>query len=160
MLEALTICVVEVPGEPIHHALCGMQNAQHTRRTAALREVVDHLLTNRYRAGWKLDPIRIEGMRPVALLAGEPERLHGAIDAPGETGRDEVDVIGFVLVLGIDRHRGTTGEHDRDFVRVESGTDESGDFFERRLLRDSGGRLPRRGHCGLPVRRGRRRWEK
>jgi hypothetical protein len=46
LLEALTIRVVEVPGEPVHHALCGMQNAQHTRRTAALREVVDHFPTN------------------------------------------------------------------------------------------------------------------
>lgn len=57
LLEALTICVVEVPREPAHHAFCGMQDAQHTRRTATLCEVVDHFLTNWDGPGRKLGQV-------------------------------------------------------------------------------------------------------
>ena len=160
LLETLAIRIVEVPGEPIHHAFGGMQDSQHTRRTAAFCKVVDHLFANCDGARWKLNPIAIVRMHPVTLLSLKAEGLHRVIDASGQTGRDEVEVIGLVLILGIDRDRCAAGEDDRDSVCLESGTHEGGDLFQGRVFVDLGLCLLCRTHRGLPVRRGLRRSSK
>ena len=133
-----------------------MQDPQHARWTSTFGKVVDHLLADRDRTRWKLDPVWIVRMHLVTLLSLEAQGFHRAIDTSGETGRDEVEVVGFIFVLGIDRDHSTAGEDDQDSVRFEPGAHERGNLFEGRVFVD----LDCWTHRGLPARRGRRRSEK
>jgi len=73
LLEALTVRVMEVPGQPIHHAFGGWQDSQCTRRTVTFGELVDHLIANRDWPRRKFDPIGIARMHPMTLLSFKAE---------------------------------------------------------------------------------------
>ena len=130
LFETLPIRVVEVPSEPIHDALGGMQDSEHAPPIAQLCKVVDDLFANRDRTRRKLHPIWSARMHPMALLSLEAQGFHRVINSSGETDGDEVEVIGFVFVLGINRDCGAAGKDDRDTVRFESGAHERGDLFQ------------------------------
>ncbi len=67
LLETLTVRVVEVPDQPIHHAFGRWQDAQHACWTVTFGELVSHLLANRDWARRKLDLIGIARMHPMTL---------------------------------------------------------------------------------------------
>ena len=116
LLETLTVRVVDEPGEAVHHAFGGVKDAQYTYCAPALRKIVDDLFADRDGSGWKLDPVGIPRVNPMSLLLDEAEGLHRAIDSSGEAGWDEVEVVGFVLVVGVDRDGSAARQHDRDSV--------------------------------------------
>ena len=89
----------------------------------------------------------------MTLLLLEAERLHGAVHLPSESPRDEVQVVGYVLGVGVDRDDGTAGKHDRDAMGFEGRAHESGEVLEGGVFVD----VVRSAHTGLPARRGRLR---
>lgn len=103
LFQTLTVGIVDEPGEAVHHTLRGMENAQYARRISALREVMDDLLADRDGPGRELDPVGIPWVDPMSMLFLEAEGSHRAIDSTGEAGWDEIEIVGCVLVVGVDR---------------------------------------------------------
>jgi len=103
---------MDEPGESVHHAFGGMKNAQYTGRASALREIVNDFFADRDGSRRKLDPVGISRVHPMSLLLDEAEGLHRTIDSSGEADRDEVEVVGFVLVVGVDRDRRAARQYD------------------------------------------------
>lgn len=153
LIEALRVRIVKVPGEPIHDALGRSQQTQRPHPRLAFGEAADRLLSDRDRTGRELDPVAALRMRPVPLGLLEAEGLHGGIDFPGEARGNEVEIVRDVLRVGVDRYDCSTGEHDRDAVRLERRADQGGEVFEGGALADPGLLV----QSGLPARRGRLR---
>jgi len=63
LLDAVTVCAVDVPGQPIHHALGWTKQAKGSRRTLSLGELVDRFIADRNGPGRELDLPTRRGLR-------------------------------------------------------------------------------------------------
>lgn len=93
---------------------------------------------------------RDRGWIQVAPFLPVSELLHRRLDAPRETRLNEVEVVGLVRVLRVDRDDAPAGEHHADPLALERRADERCQFLERKIPADLA-------HSGFRVRRGRRR---
>ncbi len=120
LLEALAICVVEVPGQSVHHAFGRVKDAKRSGRVLTFGEDVNDFLSDRNRAGREFNPVEIFWMNPMAILFNEAERRHGSVGASYYASGDGIDIVGFVRVFRVNRYgRGTRKNHG-DAVCSES----------------------------------------
>ena len=74
LCQALLVSVVDVPGEPVHHALGRVQKSQDALGALAFSEVVDDFLADGDRACRKFDEVGSVWVAPLATLFHECER--------------------------------------------------------------------------------------
>jgi hypothetical protein len=89
-------------------------------------------------------------MKPVPPLLGKAEFFHGGVGRAREPRLDEVEVVGLVGVVGIDRDDAASRENDAHAVSFERRAHQRCQLLDAEVLADFA-------HSGLPVRRGLRR---
>ena len=131
LVQGLWIVVVVVPGETVHDALGRWKKPKNAEGCISFGYVVDDGFSHLHGAGRKFHPIFRSRMRPVApRLLSKAEFFHGGVGLLGEAHHDEVEIVGFVLVLRVDRDSGATREHNRNVVLAKRTADKRRELFE------------------------------